>query len=262
MTTHEQDAALSRDDMDRVIARIRKLQAKADSLREIGNHAEAEAFAAGVAKTLLKYRLSMSDIDFAAYVEAEPIGKEDVNDLRTARRQMWYCRLAHVVAKAHDCRAVNHGTQDAAITIYGRPTARELTVYVLSMLVHDCERERKRAHREAKARGEYMGGFTGSFRNAYVRRVAERYREERAATERATTGTALVRMNQEAVAVHDWLRADLDKAGLRATSHTSRVNLSNGAAAFAGRDAANRANIRGNGVRSGETGAIVRALSA
>jgi hypothetical protein len=262
-TTHEQDAALSRDEMERIVARVRKLQAKADSLREIGSHAEAEAFAAGVAKTLLKYRLSMSDIDFAAYVDAEPMGKVDVNDLGTVRRQLWYCRLAHVVAKAHDCRAINHGSQDSAITIYGRPTARELAVYVLSMLVHDCERERRKAYGAAKAAGRYMGGFNGSFRESYVHHIAERYRDERASMERTATGTAMVRINQEAVAVLDFVTQDLRAQGFGGIKHNGgRVNMRNADAADAGRNAAARANIRGNGVRSGETGAVVRALSA
>ena len=52
--------------MENVIDKLRKIMAHAASAREIGNLAEAEAFAAKAQELLLRHKLDMTEVEFAA----------------------------------------------------------------------------------------------------------------------------------------------------------------------------------------------------
>jgi hypothetical protein len=56
-----------------IVAKLRKLVAHERSTRSIGSLAEAETFAAKIQDLLTAHKLSMSEIDFQAREEGEPI---------------------------------------------------------------------------------------------------------------------------------------------------------------------------------------------
>ena len=59
---------------DKMIDRIQKLLAHADSAKKLGNEEEAQAFAAKVNELLLKHKLSMSSVEVAAQDADDAMG--------------------------------------------------------------------------------------------------------------------------------------------------------------------------------------------
>jgi hypothetical protein len=61
-----------------LIDRLQKLIAHERSSRDIGNTAEAEAFAVKIQTMLTQHKLTMSDVEFEAQDATDPIGHDEV----------------------------------------------------------------------------------------------------------------------------------------------------------------------------------------
>lgn len=96
---HIPDATIS--DKQKLLDRVRKLHAKAESAKALGSEAEAASFAAAVSKMLAKYKLDMSELEFSQMEKAEPVGEGYVAGEGKRTRQLWAEVLAAVVADAH-----------------------------------------------------------------------------------------------------------------------------------------------------------------
>lgn len=91
--------------IDKVIDKVQKLHAHAESAKKIGNEAEAQAFAAKVQELLTQYKLSMSDVEFARRDDEDPIDQAEVNltkhGFRTKQvRIEWQEMLAAVIGRS------------------------------------------------------------------------------------------------------------------------------------------------------------------
>ncbi len=102
---------------EKIIDKIRKLHAHAQSAEKIGSEAEAQAFAQMVNQLLNKHRLELTDIQFEERRKNEPVEQAEINfrehgdTFRGKKvewkqkkvRVEWIERLAGIVARAHSC---------------------------------------------------------------------------------------------------------------------------------------------------------------
>jgi hypothetical protein len=113
---------------ERIVEKLRKLVEHERSARSIGNLEEAETFAGKIQELLLRHKLEMSDVEYRAEEEKEPVLKEFIpaeewsRVSATLRLQSWIGILVAAVAKANFCNAVRSGK---GICLLGRASDRE-----------------------------------------------------------------------------------------------------------------------------------------
>jgi hypothetical protein len=121
----------------RIVEKLRKLVEHERSARGIGNLEEATAFAAKVQDLLLRHKLEMSDVEYRAEEEDEPVLKEFIpaeewtRVSHTLRLQSWIGILVATVAKANFCEAVRSGK---GIYLVGRQSDREASKLLFKYL--------------------------------------------------------------------------------------------------------------------------------
>lgn len=248
---------MTQAETEKLIDRIRKLWAKAESAKAIGSVHEAEAFAESVQKMLVKYKLEMSVLEMPQ--DADPIEHAwvdwEVNGLRqTEKRIAWLERLAAAVALAHFCRIVVAPGSNRILFV-GRAQDRQIAEYVYIALVREAERQANagywRERYRAQKQGHYStGGYKSSFLYGFVTRIQERYAELRKEQQNMPGMALVLRRSGEELAAYM-------KETLRTQKGTG-VNQSKGGNSNAvndGRSAANRANLSANGVGSGSSAA-------
>lgn len=243
-------------DRDKLLDRIRKLHAKAESARALGNDAEALAFAAGVQKMLAKYKLNMSELEMQTLDRVEPIGQSTVAGEGKSKRVGWAELLASVVARAHYCRILVLPNSDSLVLV-GRPTDRQVAEFVFTTLRRtadeNSDRDARAFRRKQRATAGSTTGAARDFRaawlDAFVARISERYEAEREQlrVEAAKAGTSLVRLDNALAQVNAHMQAmgtrRVKVAGVRASANSAGRAL--------GRAAGNAANIRGTGLGAG-----------
>jgi hypothetical protein len=242
---------------EKIIDRVRKLYAHAESAQTIGNEAEALAFMAKVDELLTAHKLSRSVVE-QGQEDDDELGREyldAVDGSRKGRRVTWVEQLAAAVARAYFCEVVVIGGSNTLILV-GRESDRQIASYVIQKLVRFAQAEESRQYRRALNKH----GFRASFRTAFVLRVATRLRELRQTHEQdASTGSryALVRQSS-AVEIKAYLRNELHTQRGRA----GRMSLRNAEGYDAGRATGDRADLGAGGVGQGSSGARRRALGA
>lgn len=242
---------------EKTIQRLKKLFNHMESAREIGNEAEALAFASKIEEMLVEHKLSMSDIEFAElddndprrrqYVESSEIGLKD----RQSKIQ-WQSNLASAVAKAHFCTILVH-TGSNMVSFIGRDSDRKVAVYVYGKLARGCEKMAKKEYRKHRREGYHTKGFLTSFRNGFVTAISNRYyeieRERRRQMEAlGTKGTALVRLSTELAKSEEWMYANIP--GIRHTRSRGR-RTTNMAGYNSGVEHGKKADISANAVSGG-----------
>lgn len=254
-------------DREKLLDRIRKMHAKAESCKAMGSEAEAASFAGAVQKMLNKYKLEMSDIEFTAFEKAEPIERERVESEGKRHRVLWAESLADVIARAHFCRMLVLERSDTIILV-GRKTDRTVAAYVIQTLhrfaSEQSDKEARAFRKQQRAKfGETSWdakNFRAAWLTSFVDRIAERYREEerQREAEAKTTGTSLVRLTNADAQVRQFMHDVVKPRAARALRSRSSANS---AGHEAGRAAGSRVNIRSNGIDA--TGSLnVRRLNS
>lgn len=228
-------------DVERVVDKVRKLHAHAESAAKIGNEAEAQAFAAKVQELLDHYKLSMSSIDWEKRDENDPIKMHMIDWTKYGRkvkraRIAWLESLADIVAAAYHCKiAVTPGTN--YITLVGRGSDREVAEYMIAFLASALDRisleEYGKAYDAAAAEGfpERARGFRDSFRQGFVRRLRERFDETLRREKQTATSTAIVRVTNALAEVDAWMKDSKDfgtAPGVRGSSDFNREGFNRG----------------------------------
>jgi len=242
---------------DKIVDKIRKLKAHADSAELIGNEAEAEAFAEMFQKMMLEHKVEMTDLEFEEFEKTEPVEKHRINytqypdiKLKNARVQ-WIERLAGVIARAHFCRILVH-PGSSRITLVGRKQDSLVVEYMFITLQRVAARmsyleygkyNRECMRRDGNAHGAH--GFREAWLQSFIMRLAERYEAEKN-SQKAAGCTALVRFNAADAAVDDYMKEFKKKASALAT-----VRSWNGEGHRRGRAAADSINLNANAVTSG-----------
>ncbi len=257
-------------DTERIIDKISKLQAHADSAAELGSEAEAQAFAAKAQELLTAYKLSQVDVKRTDGKVEEPIdctyfGWADLGLKERKVRIGWAEILAHNVGQAYYCKFIVSAYGGKIGFFVGRKTDREVATYMFvtlgRLLYKLAERETERYNigvwraagspRPWTAPPETLG-FKAGFIKGFINRLWERFEEEVRPkvdpTVQATTN-AIIRVRRDALAVVDaWMEEHLR---LESCSRTGLGNSSNAAGRAAGSKAANAVNLRPNAAGSG-----------
>jgi hypothetical protein len=117
-----------------IIDKIRKLFAHAESAAQIGNQAEAEAFATKANELLLAHKLDATVIAFADDTPEELVNSEDIPNTElfgTKGNAGWRAVLFNAVAKAHFCRIV---LSSGKVVVFGTPSDRAVAKWVFEQL--------------------------------------------------------------------------------------------------------------------------------
>jgi hypothetical protein len=235
--------------MSSIIEKVRKLFAHAESAGQIGNQAEAEAFAAKAQELMLQHKL---DSELLTFTEDEPEEQVDIAELDardlfgTKTVTGWRSVLFNGLAKAHFCRLIR--TSRGRVALVGAPSDREVVVYILTQLLRVAPGMAKRAvpddgWRTRANRNAWLIGFASG--------INAKLREARAAATR--NPNALVVLNRAQERVDAAFREAFPK-----TTAGGRITSRGSADAYkAGREAGRSHNIH-HGVRGGSRSAAGR----
>ena len=238
-----------------VMERLTRIRALAD---RAGTLAEAEAATAALSRLLLRYNLSMTDLDD---LQGDTRGGVETEVFEVANSAGWRHYLLHALAQSHFCRAVRYPGTRRAVLI-GHPhnitvvkdLHRWLSVVIDRLAASTWEEERDREaarlllddespyHRFAEARAALPGkagrrGWTSAFRAGAVDGIWRRLLDEREMLKEETS--------EEAWAVVPLLDAEvqafMDEAFGNVGSY--QISAGNPVGYQAGRDAGYAINI-------------------
>lgn len=175
--------------MEKLVDRIKKMHAKAESAKALGNEAEAFAFASAVSKLLLKHNLEMTDVQAAAAEKEDPV-KAHYFDPRTfglprkKRREHWSELLARIVADAHMCGIlpVNKSNMIMLIgTRSNRQACEFMLVFLTRYAVEHSEKDYVRYFYECRDQGDVTKarGYKAGWLLGFVTRLAMRYKADK-----------------------------------------------------------------------------------
>lgn len=192
--------------MSKVIDRIRKLLAQAESAGEIGSQAEAETFAAAAQDLALEHGISLLDVTEEERKRTFVREKVD-RPYKRRRAPLWQDELHHTISYAFNVVAlVVPGTNVLFFAGTETDTTLAKVVYLRLCDFAIAERDRvRRAHPKPLPKRFSETFFTG-FNLALWCRV----RERRKAFEAVQGDGALVRVDNIRTEVNDWLREELD----------------------------------------------------
>jgi hypothetical protein len=256
---------------EKLLDKLSKIKNHMESAKEIGNEAEAQAFATMLQNLLIKHKLEMTDVEYANHTKEEPIeevsfggfvtrvdGKrvyEKYPDLEVKRRRVeWMERLAGVLARAHSCEIlISPGS--SRIWFVGQKSNVQVVDYLYATMLRTAEKladkEYVRYFYQCRDEGDVTRarGFRPSFLEGFVSRLFQRFEEEKRKMYGDSTGVALVRVNKEALAVRNYLdqkKGGKKAAGLNGSNNFNREGWKRGQATADG------LNLRANAVREGQ----------
>lgn len=191
-------------DMKKIIERVKKLHAMAESAKAIGSVEEAEAFAIGVQKMLMEYKLEMSVLHehdvtpFTIEVDESIVDWRDVKEVGYKRRRVgWLETLAYHVTHAYGCQfGIIRGTN--LLIIVGEEADRKVAEFVLTTLARTAVElgraaTRKERYRQWKAGAVHNArGYAASWMVGFAQGVGVQLRDRLEAMRNESPGLALV----------------------------------------------------------------------
>ncbi len=263
---------------EKILEKLAKIKAHADSAEKIGSTEEAQTFAEMLQRLLLKHNLDMSDIEFAKHEVDEPVEKFSIDweqyGLKTKKQRIdWEERLASIVADAHFCRILvsEHSNRiwlvgrksNAAVAEYLIVTLRRAAKKIAYLALAEYQRDLKNksqclicglnkdhhvweSHEFQREKITDHHGFKASFLAAFVNRIAERLKETRESVVTSNC-TALVRINKDEAAVRDFMSQNYIGHAKMIRSRSG----SNSEGFLRGRQAADAVNLKGNAMNQG-----------
>ncbi|QNI37501.1 DUF2786 domain-containing protein [Edaphobacter albus] len=131
--------------MANIIDKLQKLISHERSAREIGNVAEAEAFASKVQRLLAEHKLTMSEVEFEAQDKDNPINCEDAT-FPGSSTPAWMKYLSHGIASSCFCEVYSIARANTQ-TFVGRDSDRlaavEMYRYLVATANNLCKKETK-----------------------------------------------------------------------------------------------------------------------
>lgn len=193
---------------EKVIDLVRKLMAKAESTADLGNKAEAAAFAKKVTELMQKHKLDETDITpeeiNASKVVYKMVHPRDFNEPVKRARSAWREDLAYVISTAHLCRIrVREGSN--YIWFLGVAEDVEVATSLFCNLAPRLERLAEKEYNSEYWRAEKLGlahrmkGWKRSFLMGAVAGVRDVLREQQEWLKNQNKGTALIRLTREAL---------------------------------------------------------------
>lgn len=246
---------------------IMKNHRQAESAKQLGNEAEALAFAEVVQRLLLKHDLEMSEVEYQTELRNDPIKLSTIGVRGKKRRVLWTEQLAAACARAHFCDIIVIPKSDSFLLV-GRRQHREVAAYMIGMLIKLGEVYADKAYvrffYEARAEGnvEAAQGFRGSFLNAYSFRLVERYQDLMTSAFEEHSGKGLIRLSQETALVKE-VMDDIQKLG--ATAEAAQIGTDskfNLAGMVEGVNAADQVRLKANALPTHQAAVEPKRLGA
>jgi hypothetical protein len=174
-------------DRAKVIDKLRKLRAHAESAQKLNSEAEAASFAEMVQTMITRHNIQESELD--ALEQEEELKLNPMVQIhlpheflhKHKQRRAWLEDLAACVAHAHFCDVL-YGPKRFYIYFCGREAQAEMAREVYVKLATTAERlaqaEYFRHYHEVRGDGQEASirGFKPAFLDAFVHRLASRYR--------------------------------------------------------------------------------------
>jgi hypothetical protein len=259
---------------EKILEKLGKIKAHMESAQEIGSEAEAQAFATMLQNMLLRHKLEMTDIQYSSHLKDEPVEESTVGDSEyfykgrqrfytkypdvevTSRRSEWAENLMRVICDAHSCSFMVYKAS-SQLCIVGRKSDAAIVEYLFIMMHRVaekmCHQEYMKFRRQCRKQGgddKYLvadllsqtHGFKSSWLSGFTTRLAQRFEEEKKKMEQSNSGTALARINREALAVREYLK---NRGGKSAKILGGRGDF-NTLGYQAGKSAADRMNLKAN----------------
>ncbi|KKN45127.1 hypothetical protein LCGC14_0686290 [marine sediment metagenome] len=249
---------------EKTIDLIKKLLAQAND--DATTQAEAAAFAAKAAEIAAREQLELSAIDWTERKAGQPIGAfhfwPEEHDIKHSKvRVKWMEQLIGSICRSQNCRIILCGGN--TYDIIGRKGNVEIASYLAAFLVRFVVNMSERDYRKVfygnrtsgrRAPGEKRTvtealGFKESWRQAFVAEVQRRLREQRDEIKvQYASNTALVRLDDEADAVQEWMsHQEYSKARFLTTKRTSNYRGMQD-----GQRAGSKVDVAGRGVNEGD----------
>lgn len=253
-------------DREKLLDVIMKNHRMAESARQLGNEAEALAFAEVVQRLLLKHDLELEEVQYQAELAQDPV-RFTVHHLRHRRRAvLWSELLTEACATAHLCHAVPVIGSDSFVLI-GRRQHREVAHFMIITLVRLAEQLADTAYTayfyQCKAEGDVAKarGYRNSFLFGFAVTLKQRYRNLMLEVQQVNRAQALIRLSSEVTMVQDVV-AKLTEAGM------FKAKLSPGAGPLtddgfeAGAVAATKVELRGKALAQAKDRVATRMLGS
>jgi hypothetical protein len=252
----------------KILDKLTKIKAHMESAAKIGSEAEAQAFAAAMARIMMEHEISMTDIEVSSRDASEPVesyyidyNKYGKDDQPKKARVNWRESLAGIIADAHFCRILVH-RKSSRITLVGRKSDCEVAEYMIVTLTRLLEKMsnsewgkewRRMGGQESPARNKEvrmdLSGFETAYRTAFITRLRHRYETERKTVKHEhSDSTALIRIDKRITEVNvhiESMKLGTSKALTSAKSH-------NALGWRRGTEAADRLDLGGKAVKTTE----------
>lgn len=238
------------DARDKILDKLQKLKAHAESAAKIGSAEEAEAFAAMLQQLMMKHKISMTDLEVEEEAAADPVDQQIINwdDVKVrSNRVAWIERLASIVARAYFCRILVH-PGSSKITLVGRKSDIAVAEFMIVTLTRLAEKLAKKEFGVVYRQNRHAAhGFKDTFLKSFIVRLGERFDEERNAAVRETM--AIVRVNAAEAAVADFMKQFTKKAAIVKGSRQDP----NALGWRRGREVADQVSLRARAMEAGNT---------
>lgn len=240
--------------IDKIIDKIQKLKAHAESAETIGNEIEAQAFAQLYQRLMLQHNIDMTDLEFEDLDVSDPVERHDVDfhkyGIKETTSQPWMVRLGNVVMRAHNCRSIRY-TGSNRISIIGRKSDAQVAEWMFVTLTRAIQRiandaTAKYRWQSYKTHGSTAAakGFKKAFVQGFIVRLSQRLEET--IKEVVNTSTALVRVNEMKQKLDDFMKTQ------SVATNKSLMRPSNHVVGYArGTQAANEINLEGKAIADG-----------
>lgn len=217
-----------------ILSKIKKLKNMESSARDLGNEAEALAFASRIQQLLFDYKIEMAEVedfnletDVNIEIALEIYDWYDVGIKKSKKASSWLAQLASVVSKYNNCKAVSFIGSNA-VQIIGTEESRTVVTWLLSVLARYGSQAvefsyRKKYYEHKKQGTEYlMKGYRRAFLSSYVGAIAKRLQDQWSADRLNTISErGLVIIDKEVEAVKDFLdQMDTKKIEFRGTNNS------------------------------------------
>lgn len=204
---------------DKLLDKIKKLNAHAESAAQIGNEAEAQAFAAAVQRLLVENKLSMTEVELHAQDQANPFQHEAMDwaayDLPKKQKRVWWSEnLGSLVARHNFCKQLIH-MHCNRVSFIGRREDVKICEYTFATLYKLAEKvsdgEYVKFFYECREQGNVTRarGFRASFLEGFISRLGARLASEQKKIyeeNQVGSGNALLRLDQHKVQLNKFIQ--------------------------------------------------------
>lgn len=242
---------------EKILDRIKKLL----SLSKSTNEHEAALAAAHAAKLMMEHNIAEAALADDETGNAESVEEECIDS--TGRLIQWRAQILAGLANAFDCRFYVGNTRSASTgkprrryMVVGQPSKQATVRYMYAYLISEVDRLADSAYYEEVTECSLSGvsrpsarGWKNGFRfgaSVIIRdRLEEQRTQSRADARAAGQGQALMRIDQQALAIDDYMKRNLNLAPIARAQVSSRSGYS------AGKQAGARVSLGNSGPRLG-----------